>query len=183
MTRGAGGAPCRPPEQGPLPRLSGPKTVSRGLRPRLRIGTTPDGCRCRAAGHDGNPGHSQISVTMAVYTHVVHDTRREAISRMDRLLRRGPPTARVVTAAKGPGPRSARGLLAGAPAGFEPATPASGARGAITCLTCGIQPWTAWAAHPPANRDRTTQPGVAVTTGTRVTRAGAVVLCDPRQSP
>lgn len=66
---------------------------------------------------------------MAVYTHVVHDTRREAISRMDRLLRRGPPTARVVTAAKGPGPRSARGLLAGAPAGFEPATPASGARG------------------------------------------------------
>ncbi|GGW65781.1 hypothetical protein GCM10010503_48720 [Streptomyces lucensis JCM 4490] len=32
-------------------------------------------------------GHSQIS-TMDVYTHVTSDTQREAISHMDRLLRR-----------------------------------------------------------------------------------------------
>ncbi|MFD9814492.1 tyrosine-type recombinase/integrase [Streptomyces sp. NPDC059080] len=37
-------------------------------------------------------GHSQISITMDVYTHVVHDTQREAISHMDRLLRRRKPT-------------------------------------------------------------------------------------------
>jgi integrase len=33
-------------------------------------------------------GHSQISITMDVYTHVVQDTQREAINHMDRLLRR-----------------------------------------------------------------------------------------------
>ncbi len=36
------------------------------------------------------PGHSQISITMDVYTHVVQDTQREAMSHMDRLLRRRP---------------------------------------------------------------------------------------------
>ncbi|RBM16837.1 site-specific integrase [Streptomyces sp. PT12] len=35
-------------------------------------------------------GHSQIGITMDVYTHVVQDTQREAISHMDRLLRRRP---------------------------------------------------------------------------------------------
>ena len=35
-------------------------------------------------------GHSQIAVTMNVYAHVVQDTQREAISHMDRLLRRRP---------------------------------------------------------------------------------------------
>lgn len=34
--------------------------------------------------------HSQISITMDVYTHVVQDTQREAISHMDRLLKRRP---------------------------------------------------------------------------------------------
>ncbi|MFE6401725.1 tyrosine-type recombinase/integrase [Streptomyces alboflavus] len=33
-------------------------------------------------------GHSQIAVTMNVYTHVVQDTQREAVSHMDRLLKR-----------------------------------------------------------------------------------------------
>jgi integrase len=33
-------------------------------------------------------GHSRISITTDVYTHVVQDTQREAISHMDRLLRR-----------------------------------------------------------------------------------------------
>lgn len=37
-------------------------------------------------------GHSQISITMDVYTHVVHGTQREAISHMDRLLKRRLPT-------------------------------------------------------------------------------------------
>ncbi|GAA0934724.1 MULTISPECIES: hypothetical protein [Streptomyces violaceusniger group] len=35
-------------------------------------------------------GHSQISITMDVYTHVVQDTQREAISHMDWLLKRLP---------------------------------------------------------------------------------------------
>lgn len=35
-------------------------------------------------------GHSQISITMDVYTHEVQDTQREAMSRMDRLLRKRP---------------------------------------------------------------------------------------------
>lgn len=33
-------------------------------------------------------GHSQISITMDVYTHVVQETQREAISHMDRMLKR-----------------------------------------------------------------------------------------------
>ncbi|MEU1231459.1 tyrosine-type recombinase/integrase [Streptomyces sp. NPDC005828] len=37
-------------------------------------------------------GHSQIAVTMNVYTHVVQDTQREAVSHMDRLLKRRPLT-------------------------------------------------------------------------------------------
>ncbi|QJS14487.1 integrase [Streptomyces argyrophyllae] len=35
-------------------------------------------------------GHLQLSITRDVYTHVVQDTRREAVSHMDRLLRRRP---------------------------------------------------------------------------------------------
>jgi integrase len=35
-------------------------------------------------------GHSQISITMEVYTHVVQDTQREAMIHMDRLLRKRP---------------------------------------------------------------------------------------------
>ncbi|MFD5108793.1 tyrosine-type recombinase/integrase [Streptomyces cinereoruber] len=35
-------------------------------------------------------GHSQIAVTMNVYTHVVQDTQREAVSHIDRLLRNRP---------------------------------------------------------------------------------------------
>lgn len=35
-------------------------------------------------------GHSQISITMDVYTHVVQDTQREAMSHMDKLLKRRP---------------------------------------------------------------------------------------------
>lgn len=38
-------------------------------------------------------GNSQISITMDVYMHVVHDTQRGAISHMDRLLKRRPPAA------------------------------------------------------------------------------------------
>lgn len=33
-------------------------------------------------------GHSQISITMDVHTHVVQDTQRDAINHMDRLLKR-----------------------------------------------------------------------------------------------
>ncbi len=37
---------------------------------------------------DTTQGHNQISMTMDVYTHVAQDTQREAISHMDRLLKR-----------------------------------------------------------------------------------------------
>lgn len=37
------------------------------------------------------PGHSQISITMDVYTQVVHATQREAISHTVRLLKCRPP--------------------------------------------------------------------------------------------
>ncbi|MFJ3949047.1 tyrosine-type recombinase/integrase [Streptomyces libani] len=37
-------------------------------------------------------GHSQIAITMNTYTHVVQDTQREAVSHMDRLLKRRPAT-------------------------------------------------------------------------------------------
>ncbi|MEU7199392.1 site-specific integrase [Streptomyces sp. NPDC045470] len=37
-------------------------------------------------------GHSQIAITMNTYTHVVQDTQREAVSHMDRLLKRRPET-------------------------------------------------------------------------------------------
>ncbi len=40
------------------------------------------------------PGHSQISTIMDVYTHVVQDTQHEAMSRMDRLLRKRRPGRR-----------------------------------------------------------------------------------------
>lgn len=54
-------------------------------------------------------GHSRISVTMDVYTHVVRDAQREAMSHMDRLLRkrRGrqrPPALMSEGDVKGPGP-------------------------------------------------------------------------------
>lgn len=35
-------------------------------------------------------GHSQISITLDAYTHVVQDTQREAMRHMDRLLRKRP---------------------------------------------------------------------------------------------
>ncbi|GGU56885.1 hypothetical protein GCM10010211_21990 [Streptomyces albospinus] len=35
-------------------------------------------------------GHSQIAITMNTNTHVVQETQREAVSHMDRLLKRRP---------------------------------------------------------------------------------------------
>lgn len=35
-------------------------------------------------------GHSQIAVTMNVYAHVVQDVQREAVSHLDRMLKRRP---------------------------------------------------------------------------------------------
>ncbi len=35
-------------------------------------------------------GHSQIAVTMNIYAHVVQDTQREAVSHLDRMLKRRP---------------------------------------------------------------------------------------------
>ena len=51
-------------------------------------------------------GHSQIAVTMNVYTHVVQDTQREAVSHMDRLLRKRPAAQESQTSQGKPAPRS-----------------------------------------------------------------------------
>ncbi|MER7539570.1 site-specific integrase [Streptomyces sp. NPDC097704] len=67
-----------------------------GLRP-IRLHDARHGCATLLTAAGVAPrvvmeilGHSQISLTMDVYTHVVQDTQREAISHMDRLLKRRP---------------------------------------------------------------------------------------------
>ncbi|WP_240138247.1 tyrosine-type recombinase/integrase [Streptomyces sp. MUM 178J] len=69
---------------------------SAGLRP-VRLHDARHGCATLLTAAGVAPrvvmeilGHSQISLTMDVYTHVVQDTQREAISHMDRLLKRRP---------------------------------------------------------------------------------------------
>ncbi|WP_164662800.1 site-specific integrase [Streptomyces sp. S1A1-7] len=62
-------------------------------------------------------GHSQISITMDVYTHVVQDTQREAMSHMDRLLRRRPDRSVTVLV------DVSCGCQRGAASGFSEAAP------------------------------------------------------------
>ncbi|MFF9406363.1 tyrosine-type recombinase/integrase [Streptomyces anandii] len=69
-------------------------TDAAGLR-RIRLHDARHGCATLLTAAGVAPrvvmeilGHSQISITMDVYTHVTSDTQREAISHMDRLLRR-----------------------------------------------------------------------------------------------
>ncbi|MCT9106105.1 site-specific integrase [Streptomyces mirabilis] len=73
--------------------------ASAGL-PQVRLHDTRHGCASLLFAAGVAPrtvmeilGHSQIAVTMNVYTHVSDDTRREAMSNMDRLLKRRPSTA------------------------------------------------------------------------------------------
>lgn len=68
--------------------------ASAGLR-RIRLHDARHGCATLLTAAGVAPrvvmeilGHSQISVTTDVYTHVTSDTQREAISHMDRLLGR-----------------------------------------------------------------------------------------------
>ncbi|MFJ5834736.1 tyrosine-type recombinase/integrase [Streptomyces sp. NPDC093089] len=68
-----------------------------GLRP-IRLHDARHGCATLLTAAGVAPrvvmeilGHSQISLTMDVYTHVVQETQREAISHMDRLLQRRKP--------------------------------------------------------------------------------------------
>ncbi len=81
-------------------------------------------------------GHSQISITMDVCTHVVQDTQREAISHMDRLLKRRPvagdrPRRCQKWMSKAPDHDRSGAFSLVPPAGFEPATPALGERCSI----------------------------------------------------
>jgi integrase len=69
---------------------------SAGLRP-VRLHDARHGCATLLTAAGVAPrvvmevlGHSRISMTMDVYTHVVQDPQREAISHMDRLLKRRP---------------------------------------------------------------------------------------------
>ncbi|MFH9120421.1 tyrosine-type recombinase/integrase [Streptomyces globisporus] len=73
-------------------------TDNAGLR-RIRLHDARHGCATLlfAAGVPARVvmeilGHSQIAVTMNIYTHVSDDNRREAMGHMDRLLRRRRPT-------------------------------------------------------------------------------------------
>ncbi|MGD3106284.1 tyrosine-type recombinase/integrase [Streptomyces sp. YGL11-2] len=65
--------------------------------PRIRLHDARHGCASLLFAAGVPPrvvmeilGHSQIAVTMNVYTHVSEDSRREAVGHMDRLLRRRP---------------------------------------------------------------------------------------------
>lgn len=69
-------------------------TAAAGLR-RIRLHDARYGCATLLTAAGIAPrfvmellGHSQLSITMGVYTHVTSDTQREAISHTDRLLRR-----------------------------------------------------------------------------------------------
>ncbi|MFC8586056.1 tyrosine-type recombinase/integrase [Streptomyces sp. NPDC057217] len=71
-------------------------TETAGL-PRIRLHDARHGCATLlfAAGVPARMvmeilGHSQIAVTMNIYTHVSEGHRREAMDHMDRLLRRQP---------------------------------------------------------------------------------------------
>ncbi|MFF2038994.1 tyrosine-type recombinase/integrase [Kitasatospora sp. NPDC058170] len=70
-----------------------------GGLPRIRLHDARHGCATILFAAGVAPrvvmeilGHSQIAVTMNVYTHVSEDTRREALGHMDRLLKRRRPT-------------------------------------------------------------------------------------------
>lgn len=71
-------------------------TAAAGLR-RIRLRDARHGCATLLTTAGVAPrvvmeilGHSQISITMDVCTHVTSDTQREAISHMDRRLMRRP---------------------------------------------------------------------------------------------
>ncbi|GAA2838595.1 hypothetical protein GCM10010441_73730 [Kitasatospora paracochleata] len=66
--------------------------------PPVRLHDTRHGCATLLAAAGVQPrdlmailGHSQIAVTMEIYAHVVQDNQREAMSHMDRLLKRRRP--------------------------------------------------------------------------------------------
>ncbi|WP_261956234.1 tyrosine-type recombinase/integrase [Streptomyces nigrescens] len=84
----------RPVEPRNLNRSFSRLTASAGLRP-IRLHDARHGCATLLTAAGVAPrvlmeilGHSQISMAMDVYTHVAQDTQREAISHMDRLLKR-----------------------------------------------------------------------------------------------
>ncbi|MFD5396610.1 tyrosine-type recombinase/integrase [Streptomyces sp. NPDC127097] len=84
----------RPIEPRNLNRSFSRLTASAGLRT-IRLHDARHGCATLLTAAGVAPrvlmeilGHSQISMTMDVYTHVAQDTQREAISHMDRLLKR-----------------------------------------------------------------------------------------------
>ncbi|PGH49133.1 site-specific integrase [Streptomyces sp. Ru87] len=84
----------RPVEPRNLNRSFSRLTAAAGLRP-IRLHDARHGCATLLTAAGVAPrvlmeilGHSQISMTMDVYTHVAQDTQREAISHMDRLLKR-----------------------------------------------------------------------------------------------
>ncbi|UQI48463.1 site-specific integrase [Streptomyces sp. HU2014] len=86
----------RPVEPRNLSRSFARLSAAAGLRP-IRLHDTRHGCATLLVAAGVAPrvvmeilGHSQISITMDVYTHVTSDTQREAISHMDRLLKRRP---------------------------------------------------------------------------------------------
>ncbi|MFJ4315811.1 tyrosine-type recombinase/integrase [Streptomyces lavendulae] len=82
-----------------------PRNISRSFEriadgaglPRVRLHDARHGCATLLFAAGVPPrvvmeilGHSQIAVTMNIYTHVTEETRREAIGHMDRMLRRRP---------------------------------------------------------------------------------------------
>ncbi|MFD7642325.1 tyrosine-type recombinase/integrase [Kitasatospora sp. NPDC059795] len=87
----------RPVEPRNLSRSFTRISASESLPP-IRLHDTRHGCATLLAAAGVQPrdlmailGHSQIAVTMEIYAHVVQDNQREAMSHMDRLLKRRRP--------------------------------------------------------------------------------------------
>ncbi|GAA3164582.1 hypothetical protein GCM10017688_09480 [Streptomyces ramulosus] len=112
----------RPIEPRNLNRSFSRLTASAGLRT-IRLHDARHGCATLLTAAGVPPrvlmeilGHSQISMTTDVYTHVAQDTQREAISNMDRLPRRRinrdrPPPLMSPVDVRSPEPSPARGFF------------------------------------------------------------------------
>jgi integrase len=83
----------RPIEPQPVPLIHPRRRAPRDSAARcpVRLRDSADRCRSPAPRRDEILGHSQIAVTMNIYAHVVQDTQREAVSHLDRMLKRQRP--------------------------------------------------------------------------------------------
>lgn len=102
--------------------VSGPRLTAAGVVPRVIMDIL---------------GTARSASRWLCTAHVVHDTQREGISHMDRLLRGRLPSAREATAVKSPGPRSVSSFWLVPRKDSNLRHPLQERGWAITGLTCG----------------------------------------------